>query len=110
MSKRERCKDLVGCEVMLTAQVETIGGDVFPVGTRMRIRQTHRGKYTLHTTTGAGAIGAIGISRRKFDLIRPMTDVEIAERDRAIADFPGGLVLSPEEADELRSNTVRVRE
>lgn len=41
---------------------------------------------------------------------RPMTDVEIAERDRAIANFPGGLVLSPEEADELRSNTVRVRE
>jgi hypothetical protein len=46
---KEKCRDLVGKMAILIDRIETVGGEVYPAGSRMRIVSTHRGKYHLET-------------------------------------------------------------
>jgi hypothetical protein len=49
-----RSNELIGKIVVLVRAITTKGGNHFPVGTRMRVSSTWRGKFMLYEVTKTG--------------------------------------------------------
>lgn len=54
MTRKERCRDLVGRACELAHEIQTRGGSTYAAGTRWRIHSTHRGRYSIHGIDAAG--------------------------------------------------------
>lgn len=76
----QRCKDLVGKDVVLTRDVTTRGGTTHKAGSAFQVSQTWRGRFSLRRDDrpGFSPTQILHLERNAFRLTEPMAAPEEA--------------------------------